>query len=952
MAEPEIEKKFIEDSLGQVGGLFGESICHSVWVDANKSPTSAGSGFNKRLIVVGKYKLLSLKKGTFGKSVELEFHLYNIQEICQTEGEDVITIKYQGENGEALGITIKGAVEKLSMLIKELRTSYRRITVGFGENYLMKLNVPDSKILDLPEPFIPSAALGYIDCYIAHSYFYKTVGTLDFVRYIESLATSDGNTTELDFTQCAGIDPNSELSFNLFTAIASLRHNTYFKSIVLSTLPHANIINALGMCLETNKTISKLAISNLRIEQSFQALANGLNKNPDNAIQALDFSKNTITYPVMVTLCDCFSKFSHGLVSLNLSKCDLQPRNITILFESFERNFGMSLQLKYLNLSHSKFGDVGSQSIASWMSKIKGHHSLECLVLSNCQLNFSIMGPPLRVVDVARLDLSNNRIDRAASKLFGSEVFDTVGSLTDLNLSGCGMNAESLEDIFVSFNRNRKIANFQINLSRNNLGSREATILSKSISGCRYLEALDISFNKLNCRSLMELLGAIKNIDQFNLHELNFSNNYFVQGPEGDQFCAQLAQLINNFPTVRTVNLSGGKYPLGKSLTPLLDALIKNKSLKELDISENGLTDSMASIVGEMLRNNTSLMYLNLDNNNFGLSGWSAIAQPLLFDINRTLNFLVFTKTLASAYTSTIIQNFTLHQAFGSLSTSKRQQVISLFQKMQDKLAENRFETSVVQDSINLYVSEYATTPIYQVSIPDHVTPLAPVPEHLSQLPPPPSPQSAIDNSSLNVSKGFNSSKLNLSNLNIESNGASTTEKKAGHQRSDSRDSVVSSLSSHVVSGQHHSHHNGMNGGDQFSGAAPPRALSTHNSDAVWHPDEQSEMDIYEESNGGSFVNYSSEDDFSGSEASFQTSEAESLGDRKTKIKSNMTKQRSTSSNSEIKKKQQMTSDGSTSSQSPLNQTPPQQRKQPQEQQQQEHQHEQQQEEEVSDNLL
>jgi len=945
MAEPEIEKKFIEDSLGQVGGLFGESICHSVWVDANKSINSAGSGFNKRLIVVGKYKLLSLKKGTFGKSVELEFHLYNIQEISQTEGEDVITIKYQGENGEGLGLTIKAPTDKLSILIKEIRTSYRRITVGFGENFLMKLNVPENKILDLPEPFNPSAGGGFIDCYIAHSIFYKTVGTLDFVRYIESLSQSDN--TELDFTQCAGIDPNSELSFNLFTAIASLRHNPYFKSIVLSSLPHANIINALGMCLETNKTISKLAISNLRIEQSFQPLANGLNKNPDNAIQALDFSKNTITYPVMVTLCDCFSKLTHGLVSLNLSKCDLQPRNITILFESFERNFGMSLQLKYLNLSHSKFGDIGSQAIASWMSKIKGHHSLECLVLSNCQLNFSIMGPPLRVVDVSRLDLSNNRIDRAASKLFGSEVFDTVRSLTDLNLSGCGMNAESLEDIFVSFNRNKKIKNFQINLSRNNLGSREATILSKSISGCDYLEALDISYNKLNCRSLMELLSAIKNIYNFNLHELNFSNNYFVQGPEGDQFCTQLAQLINNFPTVRTVNLSGGKYPLGKSLTPLLDALIKNKSLKELDISESGLTDSMASIIGEMLRSNTSLMYLNLDNNNFGLSGWSAIAQPLLFDINRTLNYLVFTKTLASAYTSTIIQNFTLHQAFGSLSTSKRQQVISLFQKMQDKLAENRFETSVL-DSSNLYVSEYATSPIYQVNIPDHVTPLAPVPEHLSQLPPPPSPMQSIENSALNVSnKSFsNPSKPNLSNLQQSESPAS---EKRGHQRSDSKDSIISSLSSHVISGQQHnqsnSHSSNTNGHvDQFSGAAPPRTLSTQNSDTVWHPDEQSELDIYEESNGGSFVNYSSEDDFSGSEASFQTSEAESLNERKSKKpSSSSTKQRSSSTNSEIRRKQMSPDGGSTSSQSPLNQTPPPQRKQqeqpqqPQEPQQQQH---------------
>eukprot|EP01132_Coremiostelium_polycephalum_P004896 gene4896-6105_t len=874
---PEIEQKFIEDSLGVVGGLFGEEIIHTVWVDANRSPTSAASTFNKRLVVVGRYKVISIKKGAFGKSVELEFHLYNISEITQ-ETDEIINIRYQNtETNEQLGITIKCPVEKQQHLIRAIRTSYRKITCGFSDQNLFKLNLPESKILEYETPLVMTPANGFIDSYIAHSYFYKTVSTLDFVRYIEALVQND--TLELDFTQCAGIDPTSELAFNLFTAITSLRHNTYFKSINLSGLPHANIVSAVGMCLETNKSLTKLTLSNLRIEQSFQPIANGLNKNPDNVIQALDLSKNTISYPVMVTLCDCFSKYSHGLVSLNLSTCDLQPKTVSILFESFERNFGMSLTLKYLNLSNNKFADIGSQSLASWLSKIKGHHSLENLVLSNCALNFTIMGPPLRVVDIPKLDLSLNRIDRAASKILGSEVMDSVSALRELNLSGCQLYSESLEDIFVSFNRNRKISNFCINLSNNNLGAREATVLSKSISGCRYLQSLDISNNKLNCRSIMELLNSIKNIDRFNLTDLNIGNNYFTNGPDGDLLCTQISQLITNFPTIRSVNISGGKYPLGKSLTPLLETLVTNKSLKELDISDNALTDSMASFIAEMLRNNSTLIYINLDYNHFGVSGWASIAQPLLFDINRTLNHMIFSKTLASAYTSTMVTNF-LHQSFGALSKDKRNHLIQLFLKMQDKLAENRFETSVL-DSPNAYQSEYVLKSSQViVPVPEVVTPLAIVPEHLSSLPPPPSPTPEPILSA--SSKGVNGT----SAPGNSSAGISLDKSKKTHQKSDSRDSNSSVTSNNGVSSSNavanqSSNHNvpvttnikSNNSAASLAKstattpspiiatttttAAPPRPLPTQNS-ADWHPDEYSEFEPYE-STSSSIHNYSSQ---------------------------------------------------------------------------------------------
>lgn len=59
--------EYIEEQLAPMGGIFGEQICHMSWVDATpnvKKPT-----FNKRIFVVGRFRILVVKKGTFGKSV-------------------------------------------------------------------------------------------------------------------------------------------------------------------------------------------------------------------------------------------------------------------------------------------------------------------------------------------------------------------------------------------------------------------------------------------------------------------------------------------------------------------------------------------------------------------------------------------------------------------------------------------------------------------------------------------------------------------------------------------------------------------------------------------------------------------------------------------------------------------------------------------------------------------
>lgn len=59
--------EFIEEQLAPVGGIFGESIVHMSWVEATANLKKAA--YNKRIFVVGRFRILVIKKGTFGRSV-------------------------------------------------------------------------------------------------------------------------------------------------------------------------------------------------------------------------------------------------------------------------------------------------------------------------------------------------------------------------------------------------------------------------------------------------------------------------------------------------------------------------------------------------------------------------------------------------------------------------------------------------------------------------------------------------------------------------------------------------------------------------------------------------------------------------------------------------------------------------------------------------------------------
>eukprot|EP01113_Clastostelium_recurvatum_P047517 TRINITY_DN8493_c0_g1_i6.p1 TRINITY_DN8493_c0_g1~~TRINITY_DN8493_c0_g1_i6.p1 ORF type:complete len:1356 (-),score=351.93 TRINITY_DN8493_c0_g1_i6:60-4127(-) len=740
----EADDQFISEQLIPLGGQFTYGFTDEVWYRTwvERTPTLKAKSFDKRILVVTKYKVILVKKSAFGKrSLDRAIHYYDILEIKPVEGEERIAEQFEmlyqvvGKNDkkENMGIVVKcPSASVASTIVKQIRTAYRRITVGFPEDAQIKINLPPERVDRLDPTFTlhPLSANGLIDQYIALSYYYNTKPTLDFVRHIEGLCAV--GSVDLDLSECPGIDPLSELGFNLFTGISSLRHNTYFRSVRVHRVSHPNVLAAVGTVLATNRTLTRVALTDITTEQSFIPIGKSLAGNPFNAIQFLDLSHNNLNFQALASLCDAISKFPHGLLRLELESCNIPPKGVEMVFNALERNFGSSLQLQHLNLSHNRFQETGSGALASWLAKVKGCHSLQTLLFESCQLHLSVMGPPLRVANVQTLNLAGNRVgDRTQARYLG-DVMECYTQMKEVNFSNMRIGPEAAEELATMMSRNKSLAPGTVNLilANNELGQKGAIQLARFLPQSQFIRSLDLSNNKIPAKALTEVLmslGTSKSIESLNLSR-NIPNTNDL-----DAFITNLCEYVVQHPTLKSLSIRGAKPGLGAALYPLLMLIARNQTLTHLDVSDNNLKDLGASIAGEALRTNNTLTSLDIDRNGFTMSGWMAITSPVLYRTNRTLQHLsIPLKAMLRVSTASapapdynLTKDKDHEPEVISLNKPSYDQLLDLLSRVDQRLKMNRPSMPPILNSPS-------------VPTPTTVVPLVEIPEHLSLMAPPP----------------------------------------------------------------------------------------------------------------------------------------------------------------------------------------------------------------------
>lgn len=667
------EAKFIHDRLS-----IEENEAFQGWV---KVSSLHSTKYKDRLLVVGKYRIFFVSRGPLGgKSIDKSFHLYKISELTMNAGS--LIIRYGDK-----GVCIQS--NDLPVIVRDIRIAYRRISHGF-EKYAMRVNIPSSMLLELPEE-TPGICGSIIETYLAQCDFLETQASEAFIRYIHQLYSL--SSVSIDLSQCPGIEPKSSMSLDLNSVANTLSMNSYFRTLILCNVTlkkHSGIENS----LRYNKCLTTLKLSNLS-GVDWNELGLVLISNPDHVLQNIDFSKNDIGLKGLTSIASGLEVFPNSLISLNLAHCQIHPKGIDILFKALEHNFGSSLGIQCLNLSNNKFEEEGSIAFVSWLSKVREFSHLKSLLLSHTGLFFTSVGPWVKNLPyLEELDVSENKIDQEGGHYLRVLV-DSSRTLQKLNISNCKLPHESIEEICRGILSNSLISNTHLSVASNELKNFDSVMLV--LKENQALKTLDVSDTNLRATGIKALLSALSTCTT--IEELRIGAN--IHGfKEGEKVAADIGEYLKFAPQLKILSLHGKKGSRFRhTLKEFFPYLAEITGLEELDLTYNKLEDSTILALVKGLERNKSLKKLHLDHNSIGINGYLMLKSCLEYH-NQTLQEIPF-------------PHIDLKKAQKKLEIQKYQQFLELIVEIQFYLKSRQLPHRQNDEALL------------------SISPLVPLPEHL-----------------------------------------------------------------------------------------------------------------------------------------------------------------------------------------------------------------------------
>ncbi|KAH3764375.1 F-actin-uncapping protein LRRC16A [Pelomyxa schiedti] len=581
------------------------------------------------LLVVGKYRIwVFLKEKKMKLKMVREFHLYDLESLNRSN--DQVTISYKSpskSNKFSVSCSTAGA------MIKGIRESFAIIASGFPATYFQ---LEDSGAVAV-DPYEADPATKFINNYYGQCSFYGVLANREVVFYLRDLI--DNNVTELDITQIPVIEDDADKAplLELRALVASLRYDSHFRSVICTDTPQPAVMSMVAYVLQTNVTLTKVVLSDIGAsEQQIIEVAEALKKNSLHAVQILDLSGNNISPKAALELAKVFHSYRHPLIELDLSNCSMQPRAIQLIFSAFIENPSVSLSLQVLNLSNNKFELPGSLELERWFFALKVYAKIRHLLLSGCTLSLNVLQSLKHMTEIAELDISNNRLVDGNSTFVLSAFLEVSPSITNLNLSGCGISYDAgAKSLFTALSRNPKASNCTVNFSENT--ELKMQIHKDLVQAASKIASLDLTGIKTKDATWIEMVQTVGKLNM--LHTLNLSDTLSRSGPQGPIIQA-LSGLLQSCPTITTLKLGScfGK----RVLIPFFDSWNDTVSLTSIDISNNNMGDSGAAAVANMLTHNRRLQFLDMDKNLTKTNGFTALSSAFIH--NKTVGVMNYSE--------------------------------------------------------------------------------------------------------------------------------------------------------------------------------------------------------------------------------------------------------------------------------------------------------------------
>lgn len=467
---------------------------------------------------------------------------------------------------------------------------------------------------------------------------------------------------ELDFKTCLHMGSSKFHPQDIYALTKALWHSSYFKRLIVQDMTVTDeSLHLISEILKFNSSITHFSLINLKsskvgISPFVDNISSGI-----HCLKSLSIAKFHIGDIGIYQICSAFNKLDASLKRLILIEVGMTHKGLQDLVTLLSSS-RWSKSLKELDISDNKIGKgQGSETLGSLL---KSSHSLVSLNLVRCELD---LVPALQAlksnsflldIKLETLNLSGNKFyQRCILEL--AEIIKSSRILKNLYCSKTNLKSDHFEELLTAIKNNPHGIAYFLDVSHNDLGSscpNKISAVFKTASD--KISTIVTTNNDLGTDGFQKFCNCAKMF--IGLHTLVLDANVTAGiFSKNLQLGTALATLIKELSSLQILSICGDdKHYLKGALTPFFRYMASNKTLLQLNVSNNRLTDESFEALFEMIEQNDTLQVLNVDNN-----GWKYKSIKRLRDAILSNNGLIHTSAIPLNDLITIAGNYQKYES-------------------------------------------------------------------------------------------------------------------------------------------------------------------------------------------------------------------------------------------------------------------------------------------------
>jgi len=325
-------------------------------------------------------------------------------------------------------------------------------------------------------------------------------------------------------------------------------------------------------------------------------------------LQELRLSSNNLQSPVVVILQAL--KAISSLKVLSLNRNNMSEKVVNDLADVIKSNVRLEeLHLDYNNLQ---------SSAVVVLQALKAISSLKILNLKSNNMSGKVVDDLADVIKnntcLEELHLDNNNLHTSAVVIL--QALKAISSLKVLSLNSNSMSEKVVDDLADVIKSNGKLEKFR--LSYNGLQS-SAIVILQALKAISSLKVLSLNSNNMSEKVVDDLAKVINSNDKLQELRLNYNN---LQSS-----AVVILQALKAISSLTVLSLNSNNMS-GKMVDDLADVIKNNTCLEELHLDNNDLQSS-AVVILQALKAISSLKVLSLNRNNISEKAVDDLAEVI-----------------------------------------------------------------------------------------------------------------------------------------------------------------------------------------------------------------------------------------------------------------------------------------------------------------------------------